>query len=130
MLRMQSDLIELCLAGCAGELDQKEAVYDSRAAVGVVLAAANYPGEPKTGDVIHGLDHVGSPSAKIFQAGTTEQNGQVVTNGGRVLCATALGNTVLEAQQKAYELAQQVSWDGVFYRSDIGYRAIAREQAQ
>ena len=130
MLRMQSDLVELCLAGCAGELDQKEAVYDSRAAVGVVLAAANYPGEPQKGDVITGLDHVGSPSAKIFQAGTDEKNGQVVTNGGRVLCATALGHTVLEAQQQAYELAKQVSWDGVFYRNDIGYRAIAREQAQ
>ena len=130
MLRMQSDLVELCLAGCAGELDQKEAVYDSRAAVGVVLAAANYPGEPQKGDVISGLDAGNNVDVKLFQAGTSEQNGQVVTNGGRVLCATALGHTVLEAQQKAYELAKQVSWDGLFYRSDIGYRAIAREQAQ
>jgi len=130
MLRMQSDLVELCLAGCAGELDQKEAVYDSRAAVGVVLAAANYPGEPQKGDVISGLDAGNNVDVKLFQAGTAEQNGQVVTNGGRVLCATALGHTVLEAQQKAYELAKQVSWDGLFYRSDIGYRAIAREQAQ
>ena len=128
MLRMQSDLVELCLAGCAGELDQKEAIYDSRAAVGVVLAAANYPGEPQKGDVISGLDAGNNVDIKLFQAGTDEQNGQVVTNGGRVLCATALGHTVLEAQQKAYELAKQVSWDGLFYRSDIGYRAIAREQ--
>ena len=128
MLRMQSDLVELCLAGCAGELDQKEARYDSRAAVGVVLAAANYPGEPQKGDVISGLDAGNNIDVKLFQAGTAEQNGQVVTNGGRVLCATALGHTVLEAQQKAYELAKQVSWDGLFYRSDIGYRAIAREQ--
>ena len=128
MLRMQSDLVELCLAGCAGELNQKEAVYDSRAAVGVVLAAANYPGEPQKGDVIHGLDAGNNVDIKLFQAGTAEQNGQVVTNGGRVLCATALGHTVLEAQQKAYELAKQVSWNGLFYRSDIGYRAIAREQ--
>ena len=130
MLRMQSDLVELCLAGCAGELDQKEALYDSRAAVGVVLAAANYPGEPQKGDVISGLDAGNNIDVKLFQAGTAEQNGQVVTNGGRVLCATALGHTVLEAQQQAYELAKQVSWDGMFYRNDIGYRAIAREQAQ
>ncbi len=128
MLRMQSDLVELCLAGCAGELDQKEARYDSRAAVGVVLAAANYPGEPQKGDVISGLDAGNNIDVKLFQAGTTEQNGQVVTNGGRVLCATALGHTVLEAQQQAYQLAKQVSWNGMFYRSDIGYRAIAREQ--
>ncbi len=130
MLRMQSDLVELCLAGCAGELDQKEAIYDSRAAVGVVLAAANYPGEPQKGDVISGLDAGNNVDVKLFQAGTDEQNGQVVTNGGRVLCATALGHTVLEAQQQAYQLAKQVSWDGMFYRNDIGYRAIAREQAQ
>ena len=128
MMRMQSDLVELCLAACAGELDQKEAVYDSRAAVGVVLAAANYPGEPQKGDVIAGLDANTDADAKIFQAGTSAKDGQVVTNGGRVLCATALGHSVLEAQQKAYQLAKQVSWDGMFYRSDIGYRAIAREQ--
>ena len=128
MLRMQSDLVELCLAGCAGELNQKEAVYDSRAAVGVVLAAANYPGEPQKGDVISGLAAGNNVDIKLFQAGTAEQNGQVVTNGGRVLCATALGHSVLEAQQKAYELAKQVSWNGLFYRTDIGYRAIAREQ--
>lgn len=128
MMRMQSDLVELCLAGCEGKLDEKEAVYDSRAAVGVVLAAANYPGEPQKGDVISGLDADIGADAKLFQAGTTAQDGQVVTNGGRVLCATALGNSVLEAQQKAYQLAKLVSWDGMFYRSDIGYRAIAREQ--
>lgn len=128
MMRMQSDLVELCLAGCAGKLDEKEAVYDSRAAVGVVLAAANYPGEPQKGDVIAGLDADIGGDAKLFQAGTAAQDDQVVTNGGRVLCATALGNSVLEAQQKAYQLAKLVSWDGMFYRSDIGYRAIAREQ--
>ena len=128
MMRMQSDLVELCLAGCEGKLDEKEAVYDSRAAVGVVLAAANYPGEPQKGDVIAGLDADIGADAKLFQAGTAAQDDQVVTNGGRVLCATALGNSVLEAQQKAYQLAKLVSWDGMFYRSDIGYRAIAREQ--
>ena len=128
MMRMQSDLVELCLAACAGELDKKEAHYDTRAAVGVVLAAANYPDEPQKGDVISGLDAGNNVDVKLFQAGTAEQDGQVVTAGGRVLCATALGHSVLEAQQKAYELARQVSWDGLFYRTDIGYRAIAREQ--
>jgi len=130
MLRMRSDLVALCLAACAGELDQQEAVYDSRAAVGVVLAAANYPGEPQKGDVISGLDAGNNVDVKLFQAGTAQRGDEVVTAGGRVLCATALGHTVLEAQQKAYELAKQVSWDGAFYRSDIGYRAIAREQGK
>ncbi len=130
MLRMRSDLVELCLAACNGELDKKEAVYDSRAAVGVVLAAANYPGEPQKGDVISGLDAGNNVDVKLFQAGTAQRGDEVVTAGGRVLCATALGHTVLEAQQKAYELAKQVSWDGAFYRSDIGYRAIAREQGK
>ncbi|GAA4499201.1 phosphoribosylamine--glycine ligase [Pseudaeromonas paramecii] len=130
MLRMRSDLVELCLAACAGELDKKEAVYDSRAAVGVVLAAANYPGEPQQGDVIRGLDAGNNVDVKLFQAGTAQQGDEVVTAGGRVLCATALGHTVLEAQQQAYELAKQVSWEGMFYRTDIGYRAIAREQGK
>ncbi|WP_409422038.1 phosphoribosylamine--glycine ligase [Pseudaeromonas sp. ZJS20] len=130
MLRMRSDLVALCLAACAGELDKQEAVYDSRAAVGVVLAAANYPGEPQKGDVIRGLDAGNNVDVKLFQAGTAQRGDEVVTAGGRVLCATALGHTVLEAQQKAYELAKQVSWDGAFYRSDIGYRAIAREQGK
>ena len=94
----------------------------------MVLAAANYPGEPQKGDVISGLDANTDADAKIFQAGTSAKDGQVVTNGGRVLCATALGHSVLEAQQKAYQLTKLVSWDGMFYRSDIGYRAIAREQ--
>lgn len=128
MLRMRSDLVELCLAACDGELDKKEAVYDSRAAVGVVLAAANYPGEPRKGDVIAGLDTPSTDSSKLFQAGTASQHDQVVTAGGRVLCATALGHSVREAQQAAYALAEQVSWEGMFYRKDIGYRAIAREE--
>ncbi len=130
MLRMRSDLVELCLAGCTGELDKKEARYDSRPAVGVVLAAANYPGEPQKGDIIEGLETPAPADSKIFQAGTAQQGDHVVTNGGRVLCATALGNTVLEAQQQAYALAKQISWNGLFYRFDIGYRAIAREQAK
>ncbi len=130
MLRMRSDLVELCLAACEGKLDTKAAVYDERAAIGVVLAAAHYPAEPRKGDVIHGLPETEVEGEKVFHAGTAEQDGQVVTAGGRVLCATALGNSVLEAQQRAYELAARIQWEGVYYRKDIGYRAIAREQGQ
>lgn len=128
MLRMKSDLIDLCLKAVDGKLKGEEAVYDERAAVGVVLAAKNYPGTPQKGDVISGLDCKQDASKKIFHAGTAEKNGQIVTNGGRVLCATALGNTVLEAQKRAYELAANISWDGMFYRHDIAYRAVAREE--
>ena len=128
MLRMQSDLVELCLAGCAGELDQKEARYDSRAAVGVVLAAANYPESPKKGDVIGGLPKGNSfgDNCHVFHAGTADKEGQVVTNGGRVLCVTALGENIKLAQKAAYEAAAQIAWDGMQFRKDIGYRAISR----
>ncbi|TAA46912.1 phosphoribosylamine--glycine ligase [Corallincola spongiicola] len=128
MLRMQSDLVTLCLAAIAGELDQHEAKYDNRAAVGVVLAAGGYPGDYAKGIKIHGLNSNEVAGEKIFHAGTAEKDGAVVTAGGRVLCATALGNTVTEAQQRAYALAKQISWDGMFYRTDIAYRAIEREQ--
>ncbi|CAH0532377.1 Phosphoribosylamine--glycine ligase [Vibrio stylophorae] len=129
MMRMQSDLVDLCLAALDGKLDQMDSQWDPRAAIGVVLAAGGYPGDYNKGDVIQ-LPLSESNSAKVFHAGTSNNaQGQVVTNGGRVLCATALGNTVTEAQQAAYALAQQISWDGMFYRNDIGYRAIAREQA-
>lgn len=127
MLRMQSDLVDLCLKACDGKLAGETAQYDSRAAVGIVLAAQNYPASPKKGDEIHGLELTHEADEKIFQAGTAFKDGKIVTSGGRVLCATALGNTVLEAQQKAYKLAKTISWDGMFYRNDIAYRAIARE---
>ncbi|SDH86018.1 phosphoribosylamine--glycine ligase [Vibrio xiamenensis] len=128
MMRMQSDLVELCLTAIDGKLDQAESKWDPRASIGIVLAAGGYPGDYRKGDVISGLPSTETEGEKVFHAGTNEKDGQVVTNGGRVLCATALGNTVLEAQQRAYALTKQISWDGVFYRSDIGYRAIAREQ--
>lgn len=128
MLRMQSDLVTLCLAGVNGELADMQAEFDPRAAVGVVLAAGGYPDDYQKGLVISGLPVGETAGLKIFHAGTTEVERQVVTNGGRVLCATALGNTVTEAQQKAYHLAQTVSWDGMFYRNDIAHRAISREQ--
>ena len=128
MLRLQSDLVELCLTALKGDLDKATAQWDPRASIGVVLAAGGYPDAYNKGDVISGLPTTETPGEKIFHAGTTHKDGNVVTNGGRVLCATALGNTVSEAQQRAYKLAKKISWNGLFYRNDIAYRAIAREQ--
>ncbi|ENM5735765.1 phosphoribosylamine--glycine ligase [Vibrio mimicus] len=130
MMRLQSDLVELCQAAIAGKLDQVESKWDPRASIGVVLAAGGYPGDYTKGEVISGLPTQEIAGQKVFHAGTETQGDQVVTNGGRVLCATALGNTVLEAQQRAYQLADQINWNGMFCRRDIGYRAIAREQAK
>jgi phosphoribosylamine--glycine ligase len=128
MLRMRSDLVAHCLAALQGELDLEEAAWDERCALGVVLAAGGYPGEYRTGLPISGLPETPSETQKVFHAGTSEQDGVVVTAGGRVLCATALGHTVREAQQLAHELADHIGWEGMFRRHDIGYRAIAREE--
>ncbi|WP_421261835.1 phosphoribosylamine--glycine ligase [Aeromonas jandaei] len=128
MLRMRSDLVELCLAACAGKLDQVEANYDPRVAIGVVLAAGGYPGDYQQGKAISGLPVEEASGEKVFHAGTRLEGDTVVSAGGRVLCATALGHTVAEAQQRAYQLAARIQWDGVFYRNDIGWRAIEREQ--
>jgi len=129
MMRLQSDLAELCLAAIAGTLDQQQADWDPRASIGVVLAAGGYPDAYDKGVEIHGLDAaVATASAKIFHAGTALQDGKVVTNGGRVLCAVALGDSVTEAQKAAYQLAEKIQWDKLYYRRDIGHRAIAREQ--
>lgn len=130
MLRLQSDLVELCLAALKGDLDKVTAEWDERAAIGVVLAAGGYPDAYAKGAVISGLPTGEVAGEKVFHAGTSSKDGNTVTNGGRVLCATALGNTVLEAQQRAYEVAAKISWKDVFYRKDIGYRAIAREQGK
>ncbi|MBR9866625.1 MAG: phosphoribosylamine--glycine ligase [Oceanospirillales bacterium] len=127
MLRLKSSIVELCDAALDGKLDQTTAEWDSRCAVGVVLAAGGYPGDYAKGDVIT-LPQQVAEGTKVFHAGTAEKDGQVVTSGGRVLCATALGNSVTEAQQRAYELVKQINWNGVYYRDDIAYRAIAREQ--
>ncbi|GKW18224.1 phosphoribosylamine--glycine ligase [Pectobacterium carotovorum subsp. carotovorum] len=129
MLRLRSDLVELCLAACDGTLDQKDSVWDERPSLGVVLAAGGYPADYNTGDVISGLPQQDAEDGKVFHAGTKLNGIDVVTNGGRVLCVTALGNTVAEAQQRAYEIAAGIQWQGVFCRKDIGYRAIEREQA-
>ncbi len=128
MLRLQSDLVELCLAALNDKLDQVTADWDKRASVGVVLAAGGYPDAYNKGDVISGLPTAEVAGEKVFHAGTAQKDGNTVTNGGRVLCATALGNSVSEAQQRAYRLAGQIRWNGMFYRTDIAYRAIAREQ--
>ncbi|MDC0662400.1 phosphoribosylamine--glycine ligase [Marinobacter sp. SS21] len=127
MLRMKSDLVALCAAAIDGKLDDCESEWDSRASVGVVLAAGGYPGSYNKGDAITGLPTADTDGEKVFHAGTTLDGDQVVTSGGRVLCATALGDSVTEAQQRAYQLAQTIHWDGAFYRTDIAYRAIARE---
>lgn len=128
LLRMKSDIVELCQAAIDGNLDQCRSVWDDRAAVGIVLAAGGYPGKYRKGDVVSGLPETEIEGEKAFHAGTLLQGDQVVTSGGRVLCATALGNTVTDAQQRAYKLAEQIGWNGVFYRNDIAYRAISREQ--
>ncbi|XPF92784.1 phosphoribosylamine--glycine ligase [Colwellia sp. RE-S-Sl-9] len=128
MMRLQSDLAELCILACNGKLDTATISFDERAAVGVVLAAGGYPASYNKGDVISGLEVNKADDAKTFHAGTSLVDGNVVTNGGRVLCATALGNTVTEAQEKAYTLLNQISWKDVQFRTDIAYRAIEREQ--
>jgi len=126
MLRLQSDLVALCQAALAGTLANAEAQWDARPAVGVVLAAGGYPGSYKKGDEITGIP-AETASTKVFHAGTQLDGGRLTTNGGRVLCATAMGNSVSEAQALAYDVAKQIDWQGVFFRSDIAYRAIARE---
>ncbi|WP_395489780.1 phosphoribosylamine--glycine ligase [Cedecea davisae] len=131
MLRMQSDLVELCLAACDGKLDEKTSEWDERPALGIVIAAGGYPADYRNGDVIHGLPLEEVADGKVFHAGTKlSDDEQVLTNGGRVLCVTALGNTVAKAQQRALELKKTIHWDGCFSRSDIGYRAIERENAK
>ena len=127
MLRLQSDLVALCLAATDGKLDQQTSQWDPRPSLGVVLAAGGYPGDYNTGDQIHGLPLEEVPDGKVFHAGTTMKDDLVVTNGGRVLCVTALGDDVAAAQKNAYALAQHISWDGSFCRRDIGYRAINRK---
>ena len=123
MMRLQSDLAQVLLSATRGELDQLQLQWDERVALGVVLAAAGYPMHPRKGDAITGLP-ADADDAVVFHAGTADQGGTVVTAGGRVLCATALGTTVREAQARAYGLADAVQFDGVQFRRDIGYRAL------
>jgi phosphoribosylamine--glycine ligase len=126
LMRLNSDLTVLCEAALAGRLDTVEAVWDSRAALGVVMAAAGYPERVRKGDVIEGLGEAARLPGKAFHAGTQLAAGRVLTNGGRVLCAVGMGEELAEARQAAYALANTVTWSGVQYRHDIGYRALTR----
>lgn len=129
MMRLQSDLPQLCLAAMERKLDQCSAEWDPRSAVGVVLAAGGYPLDYSKGDEIKGLDAPTADNQKVFHAGTKLVDGKVVTNGGRVLCATALGDSVSQAQASAYELVGKIDWDRVYFRTDIAHRAIERENS-
>ena len=122
----QVDFLTLVEHAIDGKLDQIEAEWDRRAALGVVMAAAGYPDAPTKGDEISGLP-AATDDARVFHAGTTDKDGAVVTNGGRVLCVTALGDTVRIAQQRAYQLLEPIRFAGMQYRRDIGYRAIGRK---
>jgi phosphoribosylamine---glycine ligase len=126
MVRLQSDLVSLCESALDGKLDSTEAQWDSRCAMGVVLAAGGYPGDYDKGLPISGLDAPQADNVKVFHAGTKAQGDTIVTSGGRVLCATALGNNIAEAQQACYQAASKISWEGVTLRRDIGWRAIER----
>jgi phosphoribosylamine--glycine ligase len=126
MLRLKSDLVSLCEAAIDQRLDTVQADWDERASLGVVLAAGGYPDSYQKGDEISGLENAVGDGLKVFHAGTSSNNGAVVTNGGRVLCACALGDTVAEAQTSAYELVKKISWNNMYHRTDIGYRAIGR----
>lgn len=124
MLRLQSDLVELCLAALDKRLHEVKIQWDERSALGVVLAAAGYPGNYTKGATIEGLLEANALAGKIFHAGTVATAGQILTAGGRVLCACALGETVRAAQTQAYRLVKTIHWDGLYYRTDIGYRAL------
>ncbi len=126
MMRLKSDLVTLAEHAVAGTLDKVEAEWDRRTALGVVMASANYPETPRTGDAITGLPSQKEPNTEVqvFHAGTSLKDEQVLTSGGRVLCVTALGETVKFAQSSAYEMVKQIQFEGAQYRQDIGYRAI------
>ena len=126
MMRLKTPLVELCRSALNGSLDSQEIEWDDRAAVGIVMAAGGYPDSYDKGDIIEFPETI-ADDCKIFHAGTASKEGAVVTSGGRVLCVTALGHNVTEAQQKAYNLVDQVRWTNMYYRTDIAYRAIARE---
>ncbi len=129
LIRLKSDLAAMCLAALNGTLDQVKVEWDERAALGVIMAAGGYPLKYGKGDVISGLPDGEQEGLKVFHAGTKNQDGRIVTSGGRVLCATALGASVNEAQARAYELVKKITWDKVYYRTDIGHQAVAREKS-
>lgn len=127
LIRLRSDLTEVCKAALSQQLDKMILSWDPRPALTVVLASQGYPFEYQKGDIIYGLQYIDLPHQKVFHGGTEQKNGHIVTSGGRVLCATALGDTISQAQASAYELAKKITWDHQYYRTDIGYRAINRD---
>lgn len=130
MLRLRSDLVDLVEAAIDGRLDKANAQWDARPSLGVVMAAEGYPGTPRSGDVIGSWDAPEVDDVKVFHAGTKVEGEHVVTAGGRVLCVCALGDSVADAQHKAYEAVAGISWHGEFHRHDIGWRAIERERTE
>lgn len=128
MMRLQSDLSELCLAALEHQLDRCQVQWDPRPALGVVMAAGGYPDDYRTGDDINGLSNVATADLKVFHAGTRLDGGRAITAGGRVLCVTALGDNVHAAQKRAYQGVADINWSDCQYRTDIGYRAVQREQ--
>ncbi|MDO6461203.1 phosphoribosylamine--glycine ligase [Granulosicoccaceae sp. 1_MG-2023] len=130
MMRLQSDLVALCEAAIDGKLDSISAEWDPRTSLGVVMAAGGYPDDYRKGDVIDGLAQADSESRKVFHAGTRRDGEDVVTNGGRVLCVVGLGDDARQAQANAYQGVSAISWNDAYYRTDIGYRAVARLDAE
>ena len=126
LMRLQSDLVELCLAALEGRLESYAIKWDSRFALGVVMVAEGYPGEYRRGDEIYGLAEVDSDEVKVFHAGTLQEGGRILTDGGRVLCVTALGETLAQAQASAYRAVDRIKWQGAGWRPDIGWRAVDR----
>jgi phosphoribosylamine--glycine ligase len=127
LMRLQSDLLDLCEAALGGTLDRMVPRWDPRAALGVVMAAGGYPEAYARGDVINGLERAAALPGKVFHAGTSQSGSDIVTAGGRVLCAVGLGDSVSAAQRQAYALIETIHWTHAQYRNDIGHRAIARE---
>jgi len=125
MMRLQSDLLDACQTALAGQLAGYELAFDTRTALGVVMAAGGYPGSYAKGDVIHGLEAT-LDDTKVFHAGTVLRNGEVRTNGGRVLCVVGLGSSVASAQARAYAQVERIDWRNCYFRTDIGHRAINR----
>jgi phosphoribosylamine--glycine ligase len=123
MMRLKSELFDVLMAATSGSLDQVELEWDRRTALGVVMAAHGYPLEPRKGDAISGIPKE-TEDAMVFHAGTVQRDGGALTSGGRVLCVTALADSVKAAQQRAYEVAEQIRFDGAQYRRDIGFRAL------
>ncbi|BGI50929.1 MAG: phosphoribosylamine--glycine ligase [Arsenophonus endosymbiont of Ceratovacuna japonica] len=121
MMRLKSDLIELCLAGAKGKLSDKILSWDKRATFSIIMASEGYPSNYRKGDIIHGINNISLKQCKIFHSGTKFKKNHIITSGGRVLCITSIGRTIIEAQKIAYNQVKTITWTGCFYKHDIGY---------